>query len=968
MNNDVLNNENDVCESKMNNEVLNNENVDCETKNENTVFYMKVDHVGDECKKPKKWTVTVNVENTKLQTFKIDTGAEVNTIPLSVVKNIQKTGSSVKIKPSKNHLMGYFGTKVAPYGKTTLLLEHKNKYFPVEFQIVTVNNAVLGLETSVDMNLIKRIDGVENSQPGEKCDTKNTEQTNGVKKSNVSTSKIVKSFHNVFEGLGCVSGVEYDIKVDPSVKPVITPPRRVPIALQDRLKSTLDQLVKDNVIEPVYEATEWVNPLVIIEKPCGKLRLCLDPHQLNKAIFREHYPMRTIEEIAANLHGSKIFSVLDASQAFYQIKVTERTSNYLTFNTPYGRFKFLRMPFGISSAPEVWERTVHDIFGDIPDVEIIRDEILGRNVEEHNKVLEKVLMRAQQRNVKFNLKKCEIGVTTVKHQGHIFTTEVVKIDSDKVRAILEYQDPENVDDLRRFLGIVNYVAKFIPNLSKITEPLRLLLNKSISWHWEDRQRKAMTELRDYISKAPVLKYFDKDQPVTVSVDASMKGIGACLIQDGRPVHYASRSLTPAEKNYGQIDREMAGIVFGCQKFHDYIYGNQKVTVETDHKPLEALYKKPISTAPPRIQRMMLKLLKYQFNLVWKEGKTLIIADALSRAPLSDTENTDEEYEIFTLRNIPISDVKMTKLKDETAKDVALQAVQRYIIFGWPKDKQDLPDEVKPYWNVRDEIYVCDGLIMKQERVVIPTALRKDMLRQVHSAHFGSAKCVSRARDVLYWPGMAAQITDMCSQCSVCAESKPKQCKEPMVLTQLPERPWQKCGSDLFQLGPKYYVILADYYSKFVEYAELKNDTTSSTVIQFMKTKFSVHGITEQLITDGGPQYNSKEFAKFSEDYGFQHIFSSPEYPQSNGFAESQVKTLKNLLKKCTKDNSDEYLAVLEWRNTPIAGLGASPAQLSMGRRTRTSLPTPSRTTKTKTCHSESHRFVGEEATTAKASI
>lgn len=899
-----------VCRSNRNNRVH-----EVTTQEDDPTEYLFVDSIQNKVETQNDWLLDLKlgVRGVK-KSFKIDTGSDVNIIPQSVLSSLKE---KCEIKPTHARLEGYFGKVAKPLGKVTLQVEFKSKYYPIEFMVVDTDRVpVLGRDTSVELGVVKRVRSV------------------------VATQGLLEKYSDVFEGLGTIKGVVYDMKMKPDAKPVVNPPRRVPYALRNRLKESLDNLVKDDVIETVTEPTEWVNPLITVEKPDGKLRLCLDPTELNKAIMREHYPMKTVEEVAATLDGAKVFSVLDASQAFHQIRVSEETSKLLVFNTPFGRYKYKRLPFGICSSPEVWERTAREVFEGIDGVEIIRDEVLvkGKDDKEHNEVLEKTLQRARERGLKFNKDKCEIGVTEVTHQGHVFSPQGVRADPKKVQAIVDFPTPHNVDDVRRFLGIVNYVGKFVPNLSEKTEPLRILLNQKVEWHWDEAQERAMTELKQSVVTAPVLRYYSLEEPVVVSVDASTKGVGACLFQGGKPVHYASRRLTTAEKNYGQIEKEMLAIKFGCEKFHDYIYGHQDVTIETDHKPLECLYKKPLTAAPPRIQRMMLKLLKYTFKVTWKEGKSMIVPDALSRSPIDEIPVVDEEFVVLTVKNLPISDVRIAELKAETVKDMTMQMLHQYVVNGWPEQRSSVHDEVKPYWNVRDELYVSEGLLLKNERLVVPTSMRHMMLNQVHRAHLGAEKCIARAKDVFYWPGMAAQIKDMCEQCSVCAEYRPKQMKEPMVLTQLPERPWQKLGSDLFQFDGKTYVLLADYYSKFVEFTELKEDQESSTVIEFFKEQFARHGIPEQVITDGGPQYSSRVFRDFATCYGFQHIMSSPEYPQSNGFAESQVKVLKNIMKKAKKSNTDLCLALLEWRNTPIQGLG-SPAQLVLGRRTRTTLPT-----------------------------
>ena len=346
---------------------------------------------------------------------------------------------------------------------------------------------------------------------------------------------------------------------------------------------------KLGVIHKAEEPTEWVSSLVVVEKPNGKVQLCLDPQDLNKAIQREHYPMQTVEEVAAELSDAKVFSVLDATSGFWRIKLDEKSSESLTFHTPFGQYQYLRMPFGINSAPEIFQKRMTQVFDDLSGVNTIADDILicGRNKAEHNHRLEQVLERSRKVGLKLNRSKMKIMTPEVSYIGHVLTSYGLKTDPSKVRAVEEMPSPADKPALLRFLGMVNYMSKFIPNLVNLTQPLRELLHKEVEWHWSERQEKAFQAIKEKLTSDATLQYYDVEKPFTVSVD------GACLLQEGRPVCYASRSLTSAEKNYAQIEKELLAIVYGCTKFHQYVYG-KKVNVQTDHKPLEALLKKQYS--------------------------------------------------------------------------------------------------------------------------------------------------------------------------------------------------------------------------------------------------------------------------------------------------------------------------------------------------------------------------------------
>ena len=370
------------------------------------------------------------------------------------------------------------------------------------------------------------------------------------------------------------------------------------------------------VIERVHEPTDWVNSMVIVTKPNGKLRICIDPRDLNKAIKREHYPMRTIEEVVTRMPNAKVFSVLDANSGFWQVQLDHDSSTLCTFNTPFGRYKFKRLPFGISSAQDVFQATMSEMFEDIEGVEVVVDDLLiwGETEVEHDERLRKVLERTRQRNLKLNKEKSQIKLSEIHYIGHILNQDGLKPDPEKVKAIHMMQTPGNKEELQRFLGMVTYLGKFVPNLSQAAAPLRTLLEKNIEWHWTEHQEASFTALKKLVTQAPVLKFFDPAKPVKISVDASSKGMGAILLQDEQPIAYASKALTKSQQNYAQIEKEMLAIVFGCTRFHEYIFGLHSIEVETDHKPLEMILTKPLHQAPTRLQKMIMAIQKYPLSV------------------------------------------------------------------------------------------------------------------------------------------------------------------------------------------------------------------------------------------------------------------------------------------------------------------------------------------------------------------
>ena len=284
----------------------------------------------------------------------------------------------------------------------------------------------------------------------------------------------------------------------------------------------------------------------------------------------------------------------------------------------------------------------------------------------------------------------------------------------------------------------------------------------------------------------------------------------------------------------------------------------------------------------------------------------------------------------------MSDRRLEQIRLSTESDPQFQTLTKYILEGWPESQRDCPNSIREYWNFRDELSIENELVMKGCRIVIPHDLRTEMLKILHVGHTDVEKTLRRARDIVFWPGLTKDITDLILNCNICLEFRNSNPKEPLQTHEVPSYPWQTIASDLFLWDDKDYVLFVDYYSRYFEVFRLTN-THSSTIISKCKEVFARHGIPERFISDNGPQYSSYEFADFSKQWNFQHVTSSPRYPRSNGLAERTVQTIKGILNKCKADGQDIDLAFLTYRTTPL-DIGFSPSQLLMSRRLRSNIP------------------------------
>lgn len=938
-----------------------------------------------------EWTINLYINNSQINCI-IDTGSDVNIMSKSVYDalNIKNSLSKTDVK-----IKSYTGNSLEVIGQQNLecKFQFNDLYMAkqINFIIANVNSpTVLGKLTCSEIGLIKRVFCVDttsmqtsetdNSQLFSKisqnesnpsqviCPKVTTSQSQSLpsqssQSQNINLNKLVECNNSVFTGLGCLPG-ECHINTNPEVQPKIDAPRKVPFALHHRLQQELEKMEKMDVITKVTEPTEWVNSLILIEKKNGQLRVCLDPRNLNQAIKRTHYPIPSVDVVRAKVAGARFYSTLDATSGFWMCKLSEKSSYLTTFNTPFGRYRFKRLPYGVSCAPEYFHRIMTEMFGDIPGVAVYSDDILvsGQTLQEHNERLNIVFKRAKKYNVKFNKEKCSFTKESIKYLGHIFSADGITADSDKVRAIKEMPSPTCLKDLQRFLGLLNYLSPFIKNMAGETEILRQLLKKSTDWQWTANHETAFCRLKQLICQVPVLAHFNVHDPIVLQSDASKSAVGAVLLQNQHPVYYASKTLTDTQQKMAQIEKELYSIVFACIKFHQFIYG-QTVTVETDHAPLITLFKKSLVEVPTRLQRMMLKIQPYSLNVVYKKGSHMYIADTLSRAALSETSSDELDDDIIVhvnllIKSLPVSSERLQWLIRSTNEDENLQILKKYCKEGWPSSKNQIHKDLHEYWQYRFDLHTENDLIFRNNSIVIPKKLRPEILKIIHSGHLGIERSKAFARGHVFWPFMSTDIKNIVQSCHICLSHRNSNAPEPLLPHDVTLLPWEKVGVDFMDYKSKKYIVVQDYYSNYIELMAVAS-TNAKTVIVCLKSIFSRHGIPVELFSDNGPPFNSAEFKNFIWEWGIHHNTSSPYIPRSNGLVESAVKICKRFLTKSEESGTDPYLALLQFRNTPRGNL-PSPAQLLMSRSLRTQLPTVTKNLIPRTVNFQEYVKIKEE--------
>ena len=552
----------------------------------------------------------------------------------------------------------------------------------------------------------------------------------------------------------------------------------------------------------------------------------------------------------------------------------------------------------------------------LPGLLCLMDDVLvyGSDRHEHDTHLDAVLTRIQNAGITLNKDKCEFAKNSITFLGHVINSDGVSPDPKKTSAISSMKQPANVSELRRFLGMVNQLGKFSPNIAELSQPLRELLSTKTVWAWGPSQTDAFNKLKHELTSTPVLAWYDPTAETKLTADASAYGLGAVLmqktIQQWKPVAYASRSMIETDTRYAQIEKEALATTWACERFSDYILG-MKIHIETDHKPLVPLLgSKFLDSLPPRILRFRLRLMQFDYIISHVPGKLLYTADTLSRSPQQFSESDQQLAELTesqmtsTTFQFPTTKDSLDKYRRAQREDPICSKLITFCQTTWP-EKHVITGELSKYWNVRNELTVCDSLLLYRARIVVPAKLQHDTLCKIHCGHLGIERCHLRVTTSVWWPGVSSQMEQFIKQCPTCVKVTPP-AREPMLSSELPKYPWQKVATDLFELNKQSYLLVVDYHSRYPEVIKL--NSTSASIVSAMKTIFSRHGIPQTVISDNGPQYDSSEMKQFSLTYGFKHVTSSPYYPQGNGHAECMVKTVKSLLRQ----TSDMALTLLSY--------------------------------------------------------
>ena len=577
---------------------------------------------------------------------------------------------------------------------------------------------------------------------------------------------LINEYRDIFalspQELGRTNWVQHTINTQ-GAPPIRMRPYRVPEAQKERIENCIDEMLEQGIIRP--SASPWASPVVLVKKPDGSDRFCVDFRALNDITKKDSYPLPRIAESLDALFGTQYFSSMDLMSGYWQIEMEPESREKTAFVTHAGLFEFNVMPFGLCNAPSCFQRLMECVLRSLNwrIALIYLDDVLvySRTFRDHLDHLRLVFDRFREAGLKLKPKKCHFGQKSVKFLGHVISKDGVQPDPGKIKAIKEYPVPRRVKDVRAFLGLANYYRKFVKDFAKIAGPLHDLTKKALKFQWTDECQAAFERLKSALIQAPILAYPDFTLPFDLYVDASDEALGMVLgqVQNGREVviSYSGRKLLPAEKNYSVTEREALAVVAGIKYFQPYIYG-RRFTVHTDHNAVRWLMN--IKEPTGRLARWAVLLQQYDFNIVHRSGKSNGNADALSRR---DYDNL--------IAPLDKGGVQTEKIRDLQRRDSALADIIEYLEF------EELPNESKAakqlLYTIEQYYLDPEGILchiwvpggkrssIPKSQLVVPASLRHEILVNVHDlptgGHLGVNKTYAKLRERYFWPKMYMDV-------------------------------------------------------------------------------------------------------------------------------------------------------------------------------------------------------------------
>ena len=773
--------------------------------------------------------------------------------------------------------------------------------------------------------------------------------------------------------LPCMSGPPMEIHIQEGATPkVCNTPATVPLHWQQRV---YDDLLRDEalgVIEKVPPGVPvtWCHRMVVTRKHDGTPRRTVDLSPLNKFCTRETFPAEAPFHLARRVPGHTWKSVTDAWNGYHSVPLRDSDRHLTTFITPFGKWRYTRAPQGFLSSGDGYNKRFDGVLSEFVRKERCVDDTIhyDDNIEEHWWRTIDLLSTMGSAGIVLNPDKFQFCQKQVDFAGFRISECSIEPLPKYIDAIRTFPTPKSIKDIRSWFGLVNQVANYA-QLRDFLALFRPFLSPKYKFFWSEVLDKAFEESKTHIIEAirAGVEIYDMSKTTCLRPDWSTNGLGYFLLQkhceclaqlpnccsDGWKITLAgSRFLSGAEKRYAAIEGEALAIAWGLEQTKYFTQGCQNLIVVTDHKPLVKIFgDRTLDEIPnSRLFRLKQRTLPWHFQVVHLPGKTNHAADAASRYPAPCSEiaslsigDCSEQLinAAISQEVIDITTVSWAKLAEETVKDKVLSKLRVAIEDGFSNNCA----EISEYARYRDSLYITDGVILYQDRVVVPAILRKAVVNTLHAAHQGVSAMQARAQAIVFWPGMSLDIQAKRDGCRECNRNAPSQAPLPSEPAEPPLTPFEKIYADFFEYGGHHYLAVGCRLAGWPEVFQTPSGSAWSGargLIRCLRVLFSIFGVPAELSSDGGPEFSASLTKEFLDKWDVKHRVSSAYFPQSNGRAEVAVKAAKRLLRANTGSNgtldNDNFLkAILQLRNTPDPDCNLSPAQIIFGRPIRDSL-------------------------------
>ncbi|KAL0554431.1 hypothetical protein IC582_008352 [Cucumis melo] len=753
------------------------------------------------------------------------------------------------------------------------------------------------------------------------------------------------------QGLPPHREVEFAIELEPGTVPISRAPNRMAPAELKELKVQLQELLDKGFIRP--SVSPWGAPVLFVKKKDGSMRLCIDYRELNKVTVKNRYPLPRIDDLFDQLQGATVFSKIDLRSGYHQLRIKDEDVPKTAFRSRYGHYEFIVMSFGLTNAPAVFMDLMNRVFREFLDTFVIVfiDDILiySKTEAEHEEHLRMVLQTLRDNKLYAKFSKCEFWLKQVSFLGHVVSKAGVSVDPAKIEAVTGWTRPSTISEVRSFLGLAGYYRRFVENFSRIATPLTQLSRKGAPFVWSKACEDSFQNLKQKLVTAPVLTVPDGSGSFVIYSDASKKGLGCVLMQQGKVVAYASRQLKSHEQNYPTHDLELAAVVFALKIWRHYLYG-EKIQIFTDHKSLKYFFtQKELNMR----QRRWLELVKdYDCEILYHPGKANVVADALSRKVSHSAALITQQAPLHRdLERAEIA-VSVGAVTMQLAQLTVQPTLRQRIIDAQSNDPYLVEKRGLAEAGQTAEFSLSsDGGLLFERRLCVPSdsAVKTELLSEAHSSSFsmhpGSTKMYQDLKRVYWWRNMKREVAEFVSKCLVCQQVKAPRQKPAGLLRPLsiPEWKWENVSMDFITGLPRtlrgFTVIwvVVDRLTKSAHFVPGKSTYTASKWAQlYMSEIVRLHGVPVSIVSDRDARFTSKFWKGLQTAMGTRLDFSTTFHPQTDGQTERLNQVLEDMLRACALEfpgSWDSHLHLMEfaYNNSYQATIGMSPFEALYGK-------------------------------------